>query len=114
MNGGFKPSHPGEVLRELYMNADGGFAAADVARRSGLGADVIDRLLACEIPVTPEIEAGLDRALSTKDALWSGIQKMWDEAAESPCAPATPAKISTGVFGCGHRTLPVAEVSMAA
>ncbi len=73
------PMHPGEVLKELYLDPlDMGAIA--LARRLGVPRTRIERLLKAATGMTPDTALRLARAFNTTPAYWMNMQTNYDMA----------------------------------
>lgn len=73
------PVHPGEVLKELYLNPlDLGTIA--FSRRLGVPRTRIERLVKGTTGVTPDTAFRLARAFGTTPAYWVNMQTNYDMA----------------------------------
>lgn len=75
-----EPMHPGEVLKELYLDPLG-IGAIALARRLGVPRTRIERLLKGTTGMTPDTALRLARALNTSPAYWMNMQTSYDMAA---------------------------------
>lgn len=74
------PMHPGEVLKELYLDPlDMGAIA--FARRLGVPRTRIERIVKGVTGMTPDTALRLSRALNTTPAYWMNLQTNHDMAA---------------------------------
>lgn len=74
------PMHPGEVLKELYLDPlDLGPIA--LARRLGVPRTRIERLVKGTTGMTPDTALRLARAFGTTPAYWMNLQTNFDMAA---------------------------------
>ncbi len=72
-----EPMHPGEVLKELYLDPlDMGAIA--FARRLGVPRTRIERLVKGVTSVTPDTALRLARAFNTTPAYWMNMQTNYD------------------------------------
>jgi addiction module HigA family antidote len=77
-----EPMHPGEVLRELYLDPlDMG--AISLARRLDVPRTRIERLVKGVTSVTPDTALRLARAFNTTPAYWMNIQTNYDMSVAS-------------------------------
>ena len=75
-----EPMHPGEVLKELYLDPlDMGVIA--FARRLGVPRTRIERLVKGVTGMTPDTALRLARAFNTTPAYWMNMQTNYDMAA---------------------------------
>lgn len=73
------PSHPGEVLQELYL-APLGLSALALARRIHVPRTRIERLVKGETAVSADTAMRLARVFSTTPEYWMNLQRAWDLA----------------------------------
>ena len=77
-----EPMHPGEVLKELYLDPlDMG--AITFARRLDVPRTRIERLLKGVTSVTPDTALRLARAFNTTPAYWMNMQTNYDMSVAS-------------------------------
>ena len=67
------PMHPGEVLKELYLDPLG-ISAIALARRLNVPRTRIERLLKGATGMTPDTALRLARAFNTTPAYWMNMQ----------------------------------------
>ncbi len=77
-----KPMHPGEVLKELYLDPLD-IGATVVARRLGVPRTRIERLIKGATRMTPDTALRLARAFNTTPAYWMNMQTNHDMAVAS-------------------------------
>ncbi|MFO7771155.1 HigA family addiction module antidote protein [Roseovarius gahaiensis] len=73
------PMHPGEVLKELYLDA-AGISAIALARRLGVPRTRIERLVKGTTGITPDTALRLSRAFNTTPEYWMNMQTQHDMA----------------------------------
>ncbi|MCT4555244.1 MAG: HigA family addiction module antitoxin [Pelagimonas sp.] len=73
------PLHPGEVLKELYLDPLG-ISAITLARRLNVPRTRIERLIKGSTGVTPDTALRLARAFGTTPAYWMNLQLNFDMA----------------------------------
>ncbi|MGJ8530371.1 HigA family addiction module antitoxin [Maritalea sp.] len=74
-----KPVHPGEVLKELYLDPlDMGAIA--FARHLGVPRARIERLIKGTTGITPDMALRLARVFNTTPAYWMNLQTNYDMA----------------------------------
>ena len=73
-----RPSHPGAVLRGLYMDPLG-LSVTALAEHLGISRKTLSRILNERARVTPDIAQRLSRAFNTSSGLWIGLQSGRDE-----------------------------------
>ena len=71
------PSHPGEVLGELYLKSLG-LSALALARRIGVPRTRIERLVKGETGVSTDTALRLARFLNTTPEFWLHLQRAHD------------------------------------
>ena len=77
-----EPMHPGEVLKELYLDPLG-ISAIAFARRLDVPRTRIERLIKGVTGMTPDTALRLARAFNTTPAYWMNLQTNYDMAAAS-------------------------------
>lgn len=73
------PSHPGEVLQELYL-APLGLSAIALARRIHVPRTRIERLVKGETALSADTAMRLSRFFGTTPEYWLNMQRAWDLA----------------------------------
>ena len=73
------PSHPGEVLEELFLKPIG-MSATALADRLDVPRSRIERLIECRADVTVDTAIRLSRFFSTTPEIWLDLQRAWDIA----------------------------------
>ena len=73
------PSHPGEVLKELYL-IPLEVGATAFARRLGVPRTRIERLIKGTTGITPDTALRLARVFNTTPAYWVNLQTNYDMA----------------------------------
>ncbi len=73
------PMHPGDVLKELYLDPLG-LGAIALARRLGVPRTRIERLVKGTTGMTPDTALRLARAFGTTPAYWMNLQTNYDMA----------------------------------
>lgn len=71
------PAHPGEVLRELYLDPMG-VTISDAAEALGVSRKHISAIVNGRVPVTPDMAMRLALALNTTPDLWINLQAQYD------------------------------------
>ena len=74
-----QPMHPGDVLKELYLDPLG-LGAIALARRLGVPRTRIERLVKGTTSMTPDTALRLAQALNTTPAYWMNMQTNYDMA----------------------------------
>ena len=71
------PSHPGEILKELYLSASA-ISITDFAKDIGVSRKAISAIVNCRKSVTPEMAMRLSKATNTTPQLWMNLQSNYD------------------------------------
>ncbi|MCC6008139.1 MAG: HigA family addiction module antidote protein [Rhodobacteraceae bacterium] len=74
-----EPSHPGEVLSELYL-APLGMKAPTLARRLGVPRTRIERLIKGDTALSADTAMRLAAVFGTSPEYWMNLQRAWDLA----------------------------------
>ena len=83
-----EPIHPGEILKEEFLD-ELGISASLLARRLGVPPNRVTRIVAGQSAVTAETAMLLSRALGTTPEFWVNLQAQYDlESAKSDQAVA--------------------------
>lgn len=75
--------HPGEILRDLYLEPLG-MSAGALAKRLDVPRTRIERLVAERSPVTPDTALRLAKFFRTTPQLWMNMQASYDLKIEAP------------------------------
>lgn len=73
------PSHPGEVLQELYLSPLG-LSAIALAKRIHVPRTRIERLVKGETALSADTAMRLARFFGTTPEYWMNLQRAWDLA----------------------------------
>jgi len=73
------PSHPGEVLKELFLDPLG-MSAGTLARRLGVPRTRIERLLRGETAMTADTALRLSRFFGNSAEFWLNLQRAYELA----------------------------------
>ena len=73
----YAPPHPGEVLKELYLEPLG-LTVTETADALGVSHQIIFDLLEGDYSVTPDIAMRLSKAFSNNPTVWLGMQQDYD------------------------------------
>ncbi len=76
------PVHPGEVLRELYLEPLG-MSPGMLARKLGVPRTRIERVVAEKTAITPDTALRLSRFFGTTPELWMNMQTGYDLKVEA-------------------------------
>ena len=72
-----KPVHPGQILRDEFMEP-AGISQHRLARNSGLSRVEINGIIAGEWPITVEAALCLERALGMSAQTWMSLQALYE------------------------------------
>jgi antitoxin HigA-1 len=73
------PSHPGEVLRELYL-IPLNLSAITLAKNLHVPRTRIERLTKCETTISADTAMRLAKFFGTTPEYWMNLQRAWDLA----------------------------------
>lgn len=71
------PAHPGEVLKELYLEPLG-LTVTEAARKLGVSRKTLSQLVNTHAGVSPEMALRLAKAFNTTPDSWLNMQKGYD------------------------------------
>ena len=71
------PAHPGEVLREMYLNPLG-ITVTQAAEALGVTRKHVSAIVNGRAPVTPDMAVRLAAVFATEPELWVNIQAQYD------------------------------------
>ena len=71
----YNPPHPGEVLKELYME---GLTVTKAAEYLGVTRNTMSKLINAKQDVTPEMALRLAKAFDTDAEMWMNMQNTYD------------------------------------
>ena len=74
---GLPPTHPGEILKELYM-IPLSITVTDTAAKIGVTRKTLSELINCHSGVSAEMALRLSLAFNTTPDLWLGLQQDYD------------------------------------
>jgi antitoxin HigA-1 len=72
-----KPAHPGEILRELYLEPMG-LTITEAAEALGVSRKHFSAIVNERVPVTPDMAMRLAAAFATEPELWVNLQAQYD------------------------------------
>jgi addiction module HigA family antidote len=72
-----RPTHPGAILREDVLPALG-LSVSEAARQLGVTRQMLHRIMAERVSITPETAARLGRFCGNGPGLWLGMQQACD------------------------------------
>lgn len=81
------PSHPGEILREEFLN-DAGITQSELAQKLGIPFQRVNQICREKRAVTPDTALRLAKFFGTSVELWLNLQMAWDlwRAEHAPAA----------------------------
>jgi antitoxin HigA-1 len=71
------PSHPGEILRELYLKPMG-ITITEAAEALGVSRKHVSTIVNGRAPVTPDMAMRLAVVFATEPELWVSLQAQYD------------------------------------
>lgn len=71
------PAHPGEVLKELYLEPLG-LTVTEAARKLGVARKTLSQLVNAKAGISPEMALRLAKAFDTTPESWLNMQKSYD------------------------------------
>jgi addiction module HigA family antidote len=72
------PAHPGEVLKDTVLRADGGLSLTEFARRLGVSRVSLSRVVNGRAAVSAELAIRLGQALGADPQSWLHMQVAYD------------------------------------
>jgi addiction module HigA family antidote len=72
-----KPAHPGEVLKELYLD-DMGITQVDLAKRIGCHVQKINEIINGRRGISADFAIDLAQVLGTSIEMWLNLQMKYD------------------------------------
>jgi addiction module HigA family antidote len=72
------PPHPGAVLLDTVLRADGGMTVTEFAERLGVSRVALSRVVHGHAAVSAELAIRLSQALGTSAEVWMGMQTARD------------------------------------
>jgi antitoxin HigA-1 len=73
----YNPAHPGEVLKELYLEPLG-LTVTDAAKHLGITRKTLSQLVNGQAGISPAMALRLAKALNTTPDSWLNMQKNYD------------------------------------
>lgn len=77
LKGMYNPAHPGEVLREHYLEPLG-LSVSEMAEALGVSRKHLSQVVNQRAGISPDIALRLSKALGTSVKLWLGMQQNYD------------------------------------
>ena len=74
---GLRPTHPGEVLRDIVLPSLGK-PKAEIARLLGISRQTLYEILAERQPVTPEMALRIGKLCGNGPEIWGNMQQAYD------------------------------------
>jgi addiction module HigA family antidote len=74
---GLRPTHPGEVLREIVLPSLGK-PKAEIARLLGISRQTLYDILAERQPITPEMALRIGKLCGNGPEIWGNMQQAYD------------------------------------
>lgn len=71
------PAHPGEILREMYLNPLG-ITVTQAAKALGVSRKHVSAIVNGRSPITPDMALRLASAFATEPELWVNMQAQHD------------------------------------
>ena len=71
-------SHPGEILREIYINETEGLTQKGLAEALGVSFRTINQICNKRRGITPEVAVRLAKFFRTSPQLWLNMQQSYD------------------------------------
>lgn len=71
------PAHPGEILRELYLQPLG-ITVTKAAKALGVTRKHVSAIVNGQFPVTPDMAVRLAAVFATEPELWVNMQAQYD------------------------------------
>ena len=65
----FNPPHPGETIKELYMN-DYNLTIAKLALMLGISRKHLSNIVNCKVPISTEVALKLAKCFKTSPEIW--------------------------------------------
>ena len=73
----FNPPHPGETIKELYMN-DYNLTIAKLALMLGISRKHLSNIVNCKVPISTEVAIKLAKCFKTSPEIWLREQLAYD------------------------------------
>jgi antitoxin HigA-1 len=72
------PPHPGEILADTVLRADGGISVTAFAEKLKMTRAAISRVVNGKAGISPELSLRLEEALGTSAESWLAMQSAYD------------------------------------
>ena len=76
----FPPPHPGEILADTVLRADGGISVTEFAAKLKMTRAAISRVVNGKAGISAELSIRLEEALGTSAESWLAMQSAYDLA----------------------------------
>ncbi|CDC21727.1 putative integron gene cassette protein [Clostridium sp. CAG:306] len=73
----FNPPHPGETIKELYMN-DYNLTITKLALMLGISRKHLSNIVNCKVPISTEVALKLAKCFKTSPEIWLREQLAYD------------------------------------
>jgi addiction module HigA family antidote len=77
MKMGMQPGHPGEILKEMYIDPLG-LTITDTAKALGVARKNLSAIVNGKMGISADMAVRLSEAFNTSAELWVGLQKDYD------------------------------------
>src|SRR5450631_1929006 len=78
MSAMYNPPHPGEILADTVLRADGGISVTAFAEKLKMTRAAISRVVNGNAGISPELSLRLEEALGTSAESWLAMQSAYD------------------------------------
>jgi len=78
MSAMYNPPHPGEVLADTVLRADGGISVTEFAVKLKMTRAAVSRVVNGKAGISPELSLRLEEALGTSAESWLAMQSAYD------------------------------------
>jgi addiction module HigA family antidote len=78
MSAMYNPPHPGAILADTVLRADGGISVTAFAEKLKMTRAAISRVVNGKAGISPELSLRLDEALGTSAESWLAMQSAYD------------------------------------
>src|SRR6202047_1907378 len=73
MSAMYKPPHPGEILADTVLRADGGISVTEFAKKLKMTRAAVSRVVNGKAGISPELSLRLEEALGSSAAAWLAV-----------------------------------------
>jgi antitoxin HigA-1 len=78
MSAMYNPPHPGEILADTVLRADGGISVTEFAKKLKMTRAAVSRVVNGKAGISPELSLRLEEALGTSAESWLAMQSAYD------------------------------------